>query len=81
VTVLEAVKAKALAEFDQMVAAQEKSIRAGLSAQGCSRAEINETIASCQPGLAAQREEIGRMVAIQLMKHGVPLEADANVWN
>lgn len=73
-TALEAMTRHAIAEFDRMVDAQEAEIRAGLAAYGKSEAEIEMHIAACLPNLAAQRLQIGELVAAELAKAGVPLD-------
>ncbi|QZP08194.1 hypothetical protein [Caenibius sp. WL] len=77
-TILEAMTARALAEFDELAMQQEQAICADLRAQGFSRNEIKAHIANCKSSLAEQRAEIGRMVANQLTKAGIPLDGDAH---
>jgi hypothetical protein len=78
-TILETMTARALADFDDLVVRQEQIVRDNLAAQGRSRKEIDAHIASCRPNLEAQRAEVARMVANQLMKAGIPLDGDARV--
>ena len=79
-TVFEAMRRRAIEEFDQLVAEQEKSIRATMAADGCPRAEIDRHIASCQPSLDEQRRAIVRMVLDALAKNDIPLETPAHAW-
>lgn len=80
-TILEAMTARTLAEFDAMVAEQAKVRRASMRATGFSPAQIDAYIASCEPGLAEHRAEIERQVTVELIKTGVPLEVSADAWN
>jgi hypothetical protein len=51
-----------------------------MAATGASQSEIDAYFKACQPSLANQREGIGRLVTVELMKAGVPLATgDQNV--
>jgi hypothetical protein len=72
-TIASDMKARALAEFDRLAAAEEAAIRLKLKSLGIGRAEIDKQVDACRPGLAEQRAAVGHFVTIQLMKAGVPL--------
>jgi hypothetical protein len=70
----------ALAEYDRLVVEREREIRLRMAATGASQSEIDAYFKACQPSLANQREGIGRLVTVELMKAGVPLATgDQNV--
>ena len=80
-TVYEIMRKQALDLFDATVLKQEQAIRADLRDKGATPHEIDRHIEACQPNLEAQRREIGRLVATEMAKAGVPLEVTADVWN
>ncbi len=75
-TVLEAMREKALAEFDLEIERHERRFRRALRFQGYPPAEIDHMIGRIQPGLKWQRNRVAAKVAIALMQFGVPLEEE-----
>lgn len=71
--IAEAMKQRALAEFDELVARGERRIRAELSERGWSKAKIATVIERNRPNIEAQRATIGSMVTVALLRAGVPL--------
>jgi len=75
-TVFEQMRSRAIAEFDRLAETQEQTIRAGLAGAGRTSDEIEMHIAACLPNLAAQRIQIGEMVAAELAKVGIVIDTE-----
>ena len=58
-TVFDAMRDRALAEFDLLAAEKEREVRFQMKAAGAPRSEIDAYVEACRPGLAEQRAGIG----------------------
>ncbi|QUM70846.1 hypothetical protein [Sphingopyxis granuli] len=73
-TVYKQMLDRAYAEFDRLVEDREIEERRRLASQGRSREEIDLHIAACRENVAKERIGVGRLVATELQRAGVPLD-------
>jgi hypothetical protein len=74
--VREQMRARALAEFDRLSAEREAHLRADMTARGWSSARIDAAMSVCMAELKRRRAAVARLVSVELMKAGVPLETE-----
>lgn len=73
-TVYQEMLRRAYAQFDALVEEREIEERRMLASQGRSREEIDLHIAACRENVAKERIGVGRLVANELQRAGVPLD-------
>ncbi len=73
-TVYQDMLQRAYAQFDALVEEREIEERRMLASQGRSREEIDLHIAACRKNVAKERIAVGRLVATELQRAGVPLD-------
>ena len=79
-TAYEAMLRRALAEFDELVAARETELREQLTGAGYDAQDIDDAVAFCRPGIAKERRGIPVLVMTAFARNSISLETSADAW-